>query len=412
MGDYYDILGVSKNSDKKTIKKAYRKASLKWHPDKNNSEDAKEKFQEINEAYAVLSDEDKRKIYDVHGKDGLENNGRNVNPDDIFNSFFGGGNSFGGGNPFGGMGFNMGGMFSSNGANRMRRKGPNKQISIELKISDMMNGVEKKFAINRLTKCPKCNASGLKPGHTENTCSSCNGSGQKIIRRSMGMGMITQQISVCNECNGKGKIVHSSSRCATCSGSKYVKIKTIKEIYIKPGTKEGENIILKGMGDEREEFVEPGDIIIIFTTKNEETMKRVGNNLEVTIVILLSDALCGLSMSFNHPNGKTILLNYDEVIKPNKKYRVIDLGFKHNGIRGDLIIDFNIIFPDIIDDQRTELIKKLLPKRKKTGLTNNNNLVQYNITKCDSDYLEHSEFNNNEFQEENYMPTGPECVQQ
>lgn len=164
------------------------------------------------------------------------------------------------------------------------------------------------------------------------------------------------------------------------------------------------------MGDEKEEYLEPGDIIIIYSVKKEENMKRVGNNLEITLSILLSDALCGLNMLYNHPNGSKILLNYDEVIKPHKKYRVIDLGFKNNGLKGDMIINFEIIFPDFIDSQRTDLLKKLLPKRK-----NDNgkleNLTQYNITKCDSDYIDHTEFTTDEF-EQNQIPGGPECVQQ
>tara|TARA_B110000208_G_scaffold23634_1_gene30213 strand:+ start:16338 stop:17564 length:1227 start_codon:yes stop_codon:yes gene_type:complete len=408
MADYYKVLGVDKKSDKKTIKKAYRKGSLKWHPDKNSSADAKGKFQEINEAYAVLSDDDKRKIYDIHGKEGLDNGGRNVNPDDIFNSFFGGGG--GGGNPFGGMPFNMGSMFSNRGQRTARRKGPNKQIALELKITDMMNGVKKKFAINHLTKCGTCNASGLKSGHQEKTCNACNGSGQKILRRSMGMGMMTQQIMACSGCAGKGKFINSEAKCIECRGNKYIQKKTIKEIYIPEGVKEGDNIILEGLGDEKEEYLEPGDIIIIYSVKKEENMKRVGNNLEITLSILLSDALCGLNMLYNHPNGSKILLNYDEVIKPHKKYRVIDLGFKNNGLKGDMIINFEIIFPDFIDSQRTDLLKKLLPKRK-----NDNgkleNLTQYNITKCDSDYIDHTEFTTDEF-EQNQIPGGPECVQQ
>ena len=358
MSDYYKILGVEKTASESELKKAYRKLSLKWHPDKNKEPGAEDKFKEISEAYSVLSDSEKRKIYDQFGKSGLDNNGMGaqVNPEDIFKSFFGG-------SGFGGMGGfpGMGGFFGG-GTHNVQRKGPSKKFEVGISIEDMMNGGVKKFNISRSVKCSTCSASGCKSGSSPNNCSSCNGSGVINVTKQMGP-MISRQSFPCNNCRGKGTWINDSDKCDKCKGNKFCQEKEYVEIPIEKGISDGEYIVLQGKGDEGEGFIENGDIIFIFKSKEDKSRSRIGNNLVINIPILLSEALCGIESTIKHPSGNNIGIKCDYVIKPNTKHRIKGLGFTKNGSIGDLIISFDIVFPDKLEPQRLDLINKILPKR-------------------------------------------------
>jgi len=359
MDDYYKILGIQKQANEKEIKKAYRKQSLIWHPDKNRSNEAKGKFQELSEAYAVLSKSEKRKIYAMFGKAGLENNGmssRGTNPNDIFKHFFGGVN------------------FSFN--KNKKHKGPNKKIECEITIKEMMNGVTKKFSITRNIKCNNCNASGLKTGVQEEVCLECKGQGMKTITQKMGP-FLTTKTFPCNICNGNGNIIQPKDRCISCKGNKYISNKEIFNAKLESGAKGGDYITIHNKGDESDKYLEPGDIIIILREKKDNLMRRIGNNLHITFPILLSEALSKFSIPFEHPNGTKILIESSYIIRPNSIHKIDNLGFTTTDC-GDLIIEFDIIFPDNLDDKREELLKKLLPKRK---IKTNNNLQSYHISK-------------------------------
>lgn len=361
MDDYYKILGIQKQANEKEIKKAYRKQSLIWHPDKNRSAEAKGKFQKLSEAYAVLSNSEKRNIYDKFGKAGLENKGmgsKGTNPNDIFKHFFGGGVNF---------------SFNKNKKN----KGPNKKIECEITINEMMNGVTKKFQITRNIKCNKCNASGLKTGVQEEICKECNGQGMKTMTQKMGPFSTTQTFP-CNMCNGNGNIIQPKDRCISCKGNKYISNKEIFNAKLESGAKEGDYITIHNKGDESDKYLEPGDIIIILREKKDKLMKRIGNNLHITFPILLSEALSKFSIPFEHPNGTKILIENSYIIRPNSIHKILNLGFKTSTDCGDLIIEFDIIFPDDLDEKREELLKKLLPKRKNKT---NKNLQSYHISK-------------------------------
>ena len=260
--NYYSILGVEKNSDENTIKKAYKKLSLKWHPDRNQSDEATSKFQEISEAYAVLSDSKKRDLYDRFGKEGLDNAGVDIDPQDIFKNFFGNNMGFSMG---GGMPFDMfGGTFNS--GNREQRKGPNKKFELNLSIDEMMNGGKKKISISRKSKCSTCSGSGLKSGKVEKKCSKCGGNGMIFIQRQMGP-MITRQSMQCQNCNGTGKIVDNKDRCPACKGNKYENTKEEHTLDLPIGVKHGDYEVLHNKGDESENCQEAGDLIFIFRSR-------------------------------------------------------------------------------------------------------------------------------------------------
>lgn len=391
MSNYYNVLGVDKNADEKTLKKAYRKLSLKWHPDKNpnNKETAEQKFKEINEAYAVLKDNEKRKIYDQFGKEGLANNGGmgNINPNDIFQSFFGGG--------MGGMGgMNFFPFGNSQQQQYGHNKGPDKKIEISISFSDMMNGKQKKCKLHRRIRCDNCFGTGLKKGARMDICKQCNGQGVVNITRRMGP-MVTRQSFPCNSCGGKGKIINENSKCEVCVGNKFIRGTEIISFEIKKGSKNGDYVILKNKADYTSDVDEIGDLILIFKLEKSDIFKRVNDNLIVKKKILLSEALSGLSIELEHPNNQKILIEYNEIINPYSKYKVSDLGFYNNSTNqyGDLVFDFEIIFPKKLDPKRKELLKKLLPVRKNTNHSNDmkcyylveDNNLEFNVPNFDDD---------------------------
>jgi chaperone protein DnaJ len=358
--DYYEILGVPKNADERELKKAFHKLSLKWHPDKNpeeKHEEATEAFKKISEAYEVLSDGDKRKRYDQFGKEGLQG-GPDAGP---------GGFHFN----FGGMGMNpfeqmFGGMFGG-GSQQQRRggKGPSKHQEIGITIADMMNGATKRLRIAHRVRCGDCNGNGTKSGKASSSCTGCNGRGAKIRVIRMGPNQIMQQQSVCDECRGSGKKISETDKCSACNGEKSRMKDTILQVDISKGTKDGDRFEIPNAADWEDGMTESGDIILIFREEKREDLRRDGNDLFMRVPILLSEALCGCKLRIAHPSGETIVVESKDIIKPNQRRRVEGLGFYNKiSVNGDLILEFDIIFPDKLEKPRDELIAKLLPKRK------------------------------------------------
>lgn len=405
MTEYYDILGIPKNSNAQDIKKAYRKKSLQWHPDKNNnSDESNKKFKEIGEAYGVLSNDEKRQIYDKFGKAGLENhgNGGGMNPNDIFSQFFGGGM---------GGGFSFNSNFSSHHHHHhesVRQKGPDKRVEIQISISDSMNGATKHCKLGRNMYCSTCRGTGLKKNAKVNTCDKCNGSGICTVIRQMGPMRIQQQ-GTCDKCRGEGKITNNADKCNCCNGGKIKRGDEVIEMIIKKGSKDGDSIVFKNKSDALADCEEEGDLHIIFRIDNTETMSRNGDDLIVKYPILLSDALSGLSFVFNHPNGNNIVIEYNEIISPNTKYILDNMGFLNNDTNkyGSMIFEFEIIFPKTIDSQRKQLLRKLLPKRKDQNKTN---LSVYTLNKTDIDIKPPNI--NNEYDDELDSEKFQQCAQQ
>ena len=382
--EYYNVLGVSKDSSDKDIKKAYRKLSLKWHPDKNNnSDESKAKFQEIGEAYGVLSDPEKKQIYDKYGKQGLENaqnGGPRMNPNDIFSQFFGGGGPFAGG-PFGGNPF--GGAFGHHQAQQHSHIGQDKRIEIGVSIPEMMNGCVKKLNLTRKVFCKKCDGKGVKEGARDSTCRKCHGSGVCSVIRQVGPMRMQQQFP-CDVCNGTGQTIRPQDRCPVCGGRKIVSESEIIKITIEKGSKEGEYIQLVEKSDVTENCSKAGDLFLIFKQKPHHSMSRQHDDLIVNKPILLAEALAGLSFVFDHPNGEKIVVEYNDIIRQNSRFKISGKGFynRSTGKYGDVIFLFDIVFPHNLDNQRKELIKKILPRRKKED---DSNLSCYQLEKTNID---------------------------
>lgn len=366
--DYYEILGVPKTADDREIKKAFHKLSLKWHPDKNppeKHEEATEHFKKISEAYEVLTDGERRKIYDKYGREGLRESATGAQSQGFpFEQMFGGA----GGHPFASMfGGMFGGAFGTQQSRPRGGKGPSKMQELPITFQDMMNGSTKRLRISHKVRCGTCSGSGARSGKAHTSCSGCGGRGVKVRVMRMGPNQIMQQSGPCDECRGTGKRIDESDKCPACQGNKTEMRESIVNFTVEKGTKDGDQYVIANHADWLEDTDEAGDIIIVFREERREDMRREGNDLIMFYTILLSEALCGFKVPFTkHPSNESFILESTSVIKPGQRRKVEGLGFYNKDSKkcGDLIIEFTILFPDKLEAPRDELITKLLPKRK------------------------------------------------
>merc|ERR1712216_6846 len=259
----YDLLGVSKGASAAEIKKAYRKMAVKHHPDKGGDE---QKFKEISAAYEVLSDDEKRQLYDEYGEDALKDGGMGGgggSPFDIFEAMFGG-------NPFGPGG--------GRGSGRQRqRKGEDVVHGLKVSLEDLYNGVTKKLSLAKNVLCPKCDGKGSKSGASGH-CGTCKGSGVRVVVRQIAPGMVQQMQTVCNECRGSGQVISEKDKCGQCHGQKVVQEKKVLDVHIEKGMVNNQKITFQGEADEAPGTV-PGDIIFVVQEKERATFKRKGPDL-------------------------------------------------------------------------------------------------------------------------------------
>lgn len=352
---FYDVLGVAPNAQDTELKKAYRKAALKYHPDKNPTPEAAEKFKEISHAYEILSDEQKRDIYDQYGEEGLSGagaGGAGMNADDIFSQFFGGG--------FGGAG----------GPQRPTR-GKDIKHSISCTLEDLYKGKTTKLALNKTILCTECEGRGGAKGKVQQ-CSDCHGSGMKFVTRQMGP-MIQRFQTVCDKCNGTGDIMDAKDRCTRCRGKKTEQERKILQVHVDPGMKDGQRIVFSGEGDQ-EPGITPGDVIFIVDEKPNADFQRKGNDLFKEYEVDLLTALAGGEIAFKHISGEWIKIQVTpgEVISPGELKVVEGQGmpiYRQSG-RGNLIIQFSVKFPDshFADEDKLKELASILPPRKEVKI--------------------------------------------
>eukprot|EP00252_Welwitschia_mirabilis_P016287 TRINITY_DN3593_c0_g1_i1.p1 TRINITY_DN3593_c0_g1~~TRINITY_DN3593_c0_g1_i1.p1 ORF type:complete len:422 (+),score=75.69 TRINITY_DN3593_c0_g1_i1:172-1437(+) len=358
---YYEILGVSKNASQDELKKAYRKAAIKNHPDKGGDP---EKFKELAQAYEVLSDPEKREIYDQYGEDalkeGMGGGGPSHDPFDIFQSFFGGGF---GGSPFGGG--------SGRGRQRQRR-GEDVVHPLKVSLEDLYNGTTKKLSLSRNVLCSKCKGKGSKSGASIK-CSGCQGSGVKVSIRHLGPSMIQQMQQTCNECKGTGEAINEKDRCPQCKGEKVVQDKKILEVIVEKGMQHNQKITFPGEADEAPDTV-TGDLVFIIQQKEHPKFKRKGDDLFYEHTLNLTEALCGFQFVLIHLDGRQLLIKTKpgEVVKPGQFKAINDEGmpaYQRPFMKGKLYIHFSVEFPDSLSPEQCRALAEVLPPKLSSQLT-------------------------------------------
>ena len=357
--DYYEVLGVSKDADAKEIKKAYRKLAMKYHPDKNPGDKAaEEKFKEINEAYEVLSDEEKRSTYDRFGHNGL--NGQ---------AGFGGGQGFGGFSGSGGFGgfedifgdifgSGFGGFGGSGSSSRRRgpRRGADISQSVTIKFEEAAFGKKIKVKINRSEECDECHGSGAKPGTTKKTCPTCHGSGTVQSVQRTPFGNIASQ-RTCSTCNGEGEI--NESPCNKCHGKGSVrKTKTI-EVDIPAGIDDGQMIKLSGQGEVGEKGGPRGDLYIVVNVQKHEIFTREGYDVYIEMPIRFTQAALGDKLEVPTLDGK-VSYNLPEGTQTGTVFRLREKGIPklRSNSRGDQYVKVIIDTPKKLNDEQKELLRK------------------------------------------------------
>ena len=355
--DYYEVLGVGKDADAKEIKKAYRKLAMKYHPDKNpGDKDAEEKFKEINEAYEVLSDEEKRSTYDRFGHDGLNGQGG-----------FGGGQGFGG---FGGSGFGgfediFGDIFGSSfgggfGSSSSRRRGPKRgadiRQSVTISFEDAAFGKKIKVKINRSEECEECHGSGARPGTSKKTCPTCHGSGTVQSVQRTPFGNIASQ-RTCSTCDGEGEI--NESPCNKCHGKGSVrKTKTI-EVDIPAGIDDGQMIKLSGQGEVGEKGGPRGDLYIVVNVQKHDIFTREGYDVYIEMPIRFTQAALGDKLEVPTLDGK-VSYTLPEGTQTGTVFRLREKGIPklRSNSRGDQYVKVIIDTPKKLNDEQKELLRK------------------------------------------------------
>ncbi|CAM8966580.1 unnamed protein product [Rhodiola kirilowii] len=353
---YYEILGVSKGASQDELKRAYKKAAIKNHPDKGGDP---EKFKELAQAYEVLSDPEKRQIYDEYGEDalkeGMGGGGAGHDPFDIFSELFGGG--FGGGGGRGG---------------RRQKRGEDLVHPLKVSLEDLYVGITKKLALSRNVICSKCSGKGSKSGASMK-CAGCQGSGMKVTLRHLGPSMIQQMQQPCNECKGTGEAIDPNDRCPECKGEKVVPGKKVLQVVVEKGMKNGQKITFPGEADEAPETI-TGDIVFVIQQREHPKFIRKGDDLFYEHTLSLTEALCGFQFALTHLDGRKLLIksNPGEVVKPDSYKAINDEGmpvYQRPFMRGKLYIHFNVEFPDSLTQEQRELLLDVLPQRPNSDLT-------------------------------------------
>ena len=365
--DYYEVLGVPKAAKTDDIKSAYRKLALQYHPDRNKSAGAEERFKEISEAYAVLSDEEKRKRYDTYGHVGTEDafRGSEANFDevfkdigfggfrDIFEQIFGGRGGFGGmgggSDPFG-FGFNFGG-----GA---RRKGRDVLYDVDLSLEEVLKGRKDEIELPKLEKCSNCSGSGAAPGTKRRKCSVCNGQGQ--TRRVYSQNRFSTFVSLepCQTCRGQGEIIDKP--CTFCNGTgKIRKNKKIK-LEIPAGVEDGMTLQLRGEG-EPTETGSPGDLLIRVHVKPHSQFVRLEDgNLLHNLDLQYTDLALGTEIRVPTLDGSE-KVKIPAGTQPDTILKIKGKGLPHYGSysKGDQLVRVNIKVPTSLNEVQKSLLKEL-----------------------------------------------------
>lgn len=352
--DYYEILGISKEASADEIKKAYRKKAMEYHPDRNpGDKQAEAKFKEAAEAYEVLSNADKKRVYDQYGHSGLENSGFggggfSMNIEDIFSQF----SDIFGGSFFGGFGS------GERSAGSRSSRGSDIRIRLKLTLEDIVNGIkEKKIKIKKDIACDKCKGTGAKDGNLR-TCNTCGGRGMVTQITSTFFGQM-QRTTTCPTCNGEGRI--PAEACTHCYGRGVVQGEEIISVDIPAGVTEDMQLTMKGKGNAAPRGGTNGNLLITFEELPHDTFKRSDNDLVYNLLITIPEAILGTNKELKLLDNTTIKVPVEAGIQPGKILRIRNKGIPShkNGSRGDLLVIVNVFIPKNISKDEKKTIEKL-----------------------------------------------------
>lgn len=345
--DYYDVLGISKGASEQEIKKAYRTLAKKYHPDVSKEKDAETKFKEVQGAYDVLGDPQKKQQYDQFGHAGEQ--------------FSGGGGGFEG---FGGFG-DFSDIFSSffgGGQSRQQQReeklqGDDIEISMTIDFMEAALGTSKNITINQEVDCERCHGSGADHPDDVETCSKCNGQGYVNVEQRTILGTMRSQ-TICNQCNGRGKTI--KHKCSICNGSGRVKENKTVDVKIPAGVNNGITLRVSGYGHGGSMGHPHGDLFITFRVKNHKVFERQGDDIFLKIPITYTEAVLGTNIEVPTIYGD-VDLKIPSGIQPNTRLRMRDKGVKNirtNRI-GDQYVIVDIQTPKNISKEEKELYEKI-----------------------------------------------------
>jgi molecular chaperone DnaJ len=370
--DYYDVLGIPKGASMDQIKQAYRKLALQYHPDRNKAPDAAERFKEISEAYAVLSDEKKREQYDQYGHAGFDQmytqedifrSADFTDFEDVFRSF--------GMDPFGGFGGGMfQGMFGGMGgrrSGRMREYGADLETAVEITLEEAAKGVKKDVSYHRSKACTRCNGSGSEPGSSRKTCPACNGRGQvQQARRAGPMAFYT--VTTCGKCRGEGSIVEKP--CKSCGGSGKASSNEHIKVNIPPGVQSGMRLHLEGLGEYGRDG--PGGLFVRVYVKQHSLFERRNDDLHTDARISFARAALGGEIEVPTLSGNA-KLHIPAGTESHTVFRLKGEGMPRlgRGGKGDEMVRVLIDVPKKLSQQQRKLLEELdgeNKEEKKKGL--------------------------------------------
>lgn len=342
--DFYEILGVSRNASDDEIKAAFRKLARQFHPDVNKEQDAEEKFKEINEAYGVLSDTDKRVRYDRFGREGLGNMGSfhdyTADFSDIFDELFG---QFG---------------FSAGRSRRSARRGQDLQYQVTLKFEEAVFGVEREIQFEREEACSRCKGSGSEPGTSPSRCPTCAGQGQVRQVRQTILGQMVQT-TTCPACDGRGEVILSP--CKTCRGSGLERKVVHKKVQIPPGVDSGTQIRLAGEGGPGALGGPNGSLFLVLDVQPHKFFKRRENDILLNLDINIAQAVLGAEIEVPTLDGEA-KLKIPSGTQPGKVFHLRGKGVPHlrrKDHRGDQLILVNVEIPAKLTKEQRELFEQL-----------------------------------------------------
>lgn len=355
--DYYEVLGVARNAAKDQIKKAYRELALKYHPDRNKDKGAEEKFKEISEAYAVLSNDEKREQYNQMGHAGFEGS---FSPEDIFKNadfsdFSDLFRQFGfGADPFS--------PFSGREARGRERYGSDLETEVQITLEEAASGTKRELNVERQELCERCSGNGAEPGHGFRTCQKCMGRGQVVQTRRLGP-MAFRAVTTCSSCRGEGKTMEKA--CSKCSGSGSVPKKEKIAIEIPPGIDDGMRVRIEGQGEQMRGG--SGDLYVYVHVLPHKIFERRNDDLYLEVPISFSQAALGAKISVPTIDGKSAKLEIPSGTESHTTFRLHGEGMAdvRRGRRGDELVRVIVQIPKKLSQKQKELIEQLDAETKK-----------------------------------------------